>query len=128
MVEAVSSNYLPLSYIYAARYTSGRLNLPVLKDEALYANFQHIAGVPAPAGGAAYSIDKLHILEVLIDQLENQRSQPLAALEAPNDLSAARVDALIKQYGDELHALASSGPVPYGPKASVPGDLFTLAA
>ncbi|HTX72819.1 MAG TPA: hypothetical protein VMC79_08355 [Rectinemataceae bacterium] len=129
MVEAVSTNYLPLSYVYAARYGGGHLSLPVLRSEALYANFEHVSGVPAEDGMAAYSVDKLHILEVLINQLESVKTQPLAALEAPKDLSSGRVDALIQQYGDEMHALASAPAIPYAarPEAS-PGALFSLAA
>lgn len=130
MVEAVSgSNYLPLSYVYAARYGGGHLNIPVLKSQALYATFEHISGVPAEDGSAAYSVDKLHILEVLIDQLESVKAQPLAALEAPKDLSPGRVDALIQQYGTEMHALAAAPAQPYvSSPGLVPGDLFSLAA
>lgn len=129
MVEAVSTNYLPLSLVYAARYGGEHLSVPVLRSQALYANFQHISGIPAEDGAAAYSIDKLHILEVLIDQLESVKSQPLAAVEAPKDLSPGRVDALIQQYGTEIHALATTPTLPYVPSAAPsPGALFTLAA
>jgi len=129
MVEAVSSNYLPLSYVYAARYGGEHLSVPVLRSQALYANFQHISGVPAEDGAAAYSVDKLHILEVLIDQLESVKSQPLAAMEAPKDLNPGRVDALIQQYGTEIHALVSAPALPYAPNAApAPGALFSLAA
>ena len=88
-MEALASNYVPLSYVYAARYGEGRATVPVLKSQALYANFSHVSGVAAQDGTAAYSIDKLHILDVLIGQLESVKSQPLAAAEAPSDLSSS---------------------------------------
>lgn len=129
MTDAVSSNYLPLNYVYAARFGEGRATVPVLRSQALYANFQHVSGVPAQAGTAAYSIDKLHILEVLIGQLERVRQEPLAAVEAPKELRPGRIDALIQQYSSEIHAIATAPALPYAPLPSVaPGSLFSLAA
>jgi hypothetical protein len=131
-VEALASNFVPLSYVYAARYGEGRAAVPVLKSQALYANFSHVAGVAAQDGSAAYSIDKLHILDVLIGQLVSIKSQPLAAAAAPAELSGGRVDALIQQYGAELHAAATAPALPYAPSASAsigaPGMLFSMAA
>ena len=131
-MEALSSNYVPLSYVYSARYGEGRASVPVLKSQALYANFAHVAGVPAQDGTAAYSIDKLHILDVLIGQLESVRSEPLAAVEAPEGLSSPRIDALIQQYGAEIHSIVTAPALPYVPNASMsiaePGSLFSRAA
>jgi hypothetical protein len=131
-MEALASNYLPLSYVYAARYGEGRATVPVLRSQALYAKFSHVAGVAAQDGAAAYSIDKLHILDVLIGQLVSIKSEPLAASEAPNNLSSSRVDALIQQYGAELHSAATAPVLPYAPAASsavaAPGSLFSMAA
>jgi hypothetical protein len=131
-MEALSSNYIPLSYLYSARYGEGRATVPVLKSQALYANFLHVSGVPAQDGTAAYSVDKLHILDVLIGRLESVKSEPLAAMEAPETLSASRIDALIQQYGAEIHAIATAPALPYVPNASMsiaePGMLFSMAA
>lgn len=131
-MEVLASNYVPLSYVYAARYGDGRATVPVLRSEALYATFSHVSGVAAQDGIAAYSVDKLHILDVLIGQLESVKSQPLAAAEAPTSLTSKRVDALIQQYGAELHAIATAPALPYSPSASPalasPGLLFSMAA
>ena len=128
-MEAMSSNYIPLAYVYSARYGEGRATVPVLKSQALYANFTHVAGVAAQDGAAAFSIDKLQILDTLIDHLENVKSEPLAAVEAPNTLSPARVDALIQQYGAEVHAIATAPALPYSATAvAEPGMLFSMAA
>ena len=127
--EAISSNYLPISYAYAPRYGEGRVSLPVLQSQALYASFRYVSGVPAQAGMPAYSVDKLHILEVLIGRLESVKSDPLAAREAPPELGPARVDALIQQYSSEIHAALKTPSIPYNqaPQAE-PGMLFSLAA
>jgi hypothetical protein len=131
-MEVLASNYVPLSYVYAARFGEGRATVPVLKSQALYANFSHVAGVPAEDGTAAYSIDKLHILDVLIGRLESIRSDPLAATEAPDNMGSSRIDALIQQYGAEVHAIATAPALPYAPSASMsmaePGMLFSMAA
>jgi hypothetical protein len=126
--EAIQRSYLPLAYVYAARYGEGRVSLPVLQSQALYASFRHVSGVPAQAGAAAYSVDKLHILEVLIGRLESVKSEPLAAAEASRDLNPGRVDALIQQYSSEIHSIATAPALPYAPRASEPGMLFSLAA
>jgi hypothetical protein len=131
-MEILASGYIPLSYVYAARYGEGRASVPVLKSQALYANFSHVSGVPAQDGTAAYSIDKLHILDVLIGRLESIKSEPLAAAEASSNLNPSRVDALIQQYGAEMHAIATAPALPYAPSSSMslaePGMLFSMAA
>jgi len=133
-MDVMASSYVPLSYVYAAHYGEGRATVPVLRSQALYANFSHVSGVPAQDGTAAYSVDKLHILDVLIGQLESVKSSPLAAAEAPRDLSSSRVDALIQQYGAEVHAIATAPALPYAPFATMsmpvsePGMLFSMAA
>jgi hypothetical protein len=130
-MEAIASSYIPLAYVYAARYGEGRATVPVLRSQALYANFAHVSGVAAQDGMAAYSIDKLHILDVLIGQLESAKSQPRAA-EALDERSPTRVDALIQQYSAEIHAIATAPALPYAPTASAslaaPGMLFSMAA
>ena len=131
-MEILASGSVPLSYVFAARYGEGRATVPVLKSQALYANFSHVAGVPAEDGTAAYSVDKLHILDVLISQLESIKSQPLAGAEASGSMNSTRVDALIQQYGAEVHAIATAPSLPYVPSASMsmalPGMLFSMAA
>lgn len=131
MTAAVASSYVPISLNVAARYGSGRISLPVPASQVLYANFRHVTGVAAPSGGAALSIDRLKILDVLLDRLSNIKSEPLAAREAPVGLTSERVDALIQQYSSELHVLAAA-PKPALPYAKLPvvetGMLFSFAA
>lgn len=129
MTAAVASSYVPLSYAHAAGSGAGRISLPVPASQLLYSGFEHVTGVPAPEGGTALSIDRLKILDVLIDRLSSVKSEPLAAREAPSSLTSGRVDALIEQYGSELHALAAAPSLPYAQVPSIPsGSLFSLAA
>jgi hypothetical protein len=128
MVPAYSSS-MTLAYAYGSRAATGRLNLPVSASEVIYANFEHVSGVAAPAGSGTMSIDSLKILDILIDRLESIKNQPLQSAEAPKDLSRGRVDALIEQYSAELHAAATAPARPYAPPPPAPtGMLFSLAA
>jgi len=129
-MDVLRSENLPLSYLYSSRYGEGRASVPVERGQAIYANFRHVSGVPAAEGAAAYSVDKLHILDVLIDRLRSAKSEPLTAAEAPAGLASGRVDALIQQYGAELHAIAAAPALPYAPSTSIaePGMLFSMAA
>jgi hypothetical protein len=128
-MEVVASNYIPLSYVYASRYGEGRTTVPVLRSEMLYANFAHVAGVAAEAGSAAYSIDKLRILDVLIGELQSVKSDPRPTIASASSMSPGHIDALIQQYGAEVHALTTAPVPPYVPKATMPaGTLFSMAA
>ena len=129
-MEVLASSYMPLSYVYAAHYGEGRAAVPVLRSQALYANFQHVSGVAAQDGTAAYSVDKLQILDALIGQLQSVKSDPLPAAEARSSRSSASIDALIQQYGAEVHAIATAPALPYAPSTSMaaPGMLFSMAA
>lgn len=119
----------PLSFAYSAQMSSGRLALPVAPSAVIYSNFRHVVGSAAPEGAATLSIDRLKILDVLIDRLSNVKSEPLQAAEAPTDLTAGRVDALIQQYSAEVHARAAAPSMPYAPPMAVePGMLFSFAA
>ena len=131
-MEVLASGYMPLSYAYAARYGEGRPTVPVLRSQAIYANFSHVSGVAAQDGTAAYSLDKLQILDMLIGQLQSVKSEPMAAAPASPAAGPSGVDALIQRYGAELHDLATAPALPYSPAASaslaIPGMLFSMAA
>lgn len=121
------SNHLPLAYAYSAG-TSGKVSVPVAPSQLLYSNFKNVAGTPS-AGASAYSLDKLKILDTLIERLRTVKSQPRVERESKG-LSDERIDALIQQYGDQLHSamVASSAPYAAKPAGVVPGMLVSLAA
>ncbi|MCX7023182.1 MAG: hypothetical protein NT080_01010 [Spirochaetes bacterium] len=124
----MASNGFPLSYVHSLSASSGRLSVPVRPNLAIYANFEHVSGVPSTAEYVS-SIDKIKILDTLIDRLSAAKSEPLPARERSQDLTPDRIDALIEQYGRELHSLASKPSLPYLPAATVePGMLVSLAA
>lgn len=130
MTGMLATSAVPLSYAFLAQGEGGRISLPVPPAQLLYANFEHVGGVAASPGEPAASIDRLKILDTLIDRLSSMKSQPLEARERPEGLSSERIDALIQQYGSELRSKALA-PAPLAPYAAAPlesGMLFSLAA
>jgi hypothetical protein len=130
-METPACGYVPLSYIYATRNNGGKISVP-MSGQALYASFSNVSGVPAEGGSTAYSLDMLHVLDLLLGQLERIKSEPREAAGAHAGLSAVKVEALIQRYGAEAHGLATAAPSPYagpGPSSfAEPGALFSLAA
>lgn len=129
MTGILATSSIPLSYAYAARGSGGRISLPVSAGEVLYSSFEHVSGVAASPGEPVASIDRLKILDILIDRLSNMKSEPLAASEKPQGLSSERIDALINEYGSELRSRAAAPVTPYSFRSPVEsGMLFSLAA
>jgi hypothetical protein len=107
----------------------GRTSLPVAPINYIYSQFRHVFGVPAPEGVRGVTINKLKILDVLIEQLNQIKKQPTAA-GLDSSPSEDRIDALIEQYRSQIRqAQAASMAMPYKPHVAVPaGALFNLVA
>lgn len=128
MTGMLATSSVPLSYAYASN-GAGKMSLPVSASELLYSNFQHVSGVAASPGQPVASIDRLKILDTLIERLSSMKSQPLEAAQKPEGMTSERIDALIQQYGSELRSAAVAPTAPYSFSAPVEsGMLFSLAA
>jgi hypothetical protein len=104
------------------------MSLPVAPANYIYSHFKHVSGIPAPEGVRGVTINKLKILDVLIEQLNQIKKQPGMSLElSPSD---DRIDALIEQYRSQIRqAQAAGAAMPYTPRAASPaGALFNLVA
>ena len=127
-MQTIDSAYsLPLAMMISQYGSPGRVSIPVPRNQVIYAHFEHVSGVAA-VDGQVSSIDKLKILNTLIDRLTSLKSNSLTSRENAGQVSSDRVDALLEQYGREVHALAArSGP--YAPNLGLPpGSLLSLAA
>ena len=129
MIQGImSATALPsIGYAISAS-RDGRMSLPVAPANYIYSHFKHVSGIPAPEGVRGVAINKLKILDVLIEQLTRIKRQPAMALElSPSD---DRVDALIEQYRSQIRQAQTAGTVmPYQGHAEVPsGALFNLVA
>jgi hypothetical protein len=106
----------------------GRMSLPVAPANYIYSHFKHISGVPAPEGVHGVTINKLKILDVLIEQLYQIKKQP--ETDSASSFSDGRIDALIEHYRSQIRqAQAASIVMPYKLHAAAPmGAIFNLIA
>lgn len=130
-MNATSSigNLRALSYA-SSSYRSSRIALPVSPSSYIYSQFKHVRGTPAPEGSRGVSISKLKVLDVLVDQLIKLKQRPNTRTLAAAGNQDERLDALIKQYSDQIKtAQAAHTALPYRPAPSLPaGTLFSLSA
>jgi hypothetical protein len=88
------------------------MSVPVSPGSYIYSHFKHVSGVPAPEGSRGVSINRLKILDVLIEQLAQMKKRPEPNLGTnPSD---ERIDALIDQYQGQIRqAQAAANAMPY---------------
>jgi hypothetical protein len=103
------------------------MSLPVAPANYIYSHFKHVSGVPAPEGVRGVAINKLKILDVLIEQLSQIRKRG-DSIDGP--AAGDRIDALIEQYETQIRqAKAASVAMPYSPAPQAPaGAVFNLVA
>ena len=127
MMKLAGAAALPnVGYAMTASW-SGRMTLPVAPANYIYSQFKHVSGTPAPEGIAGVTINKLKILDVMIEQLGQMKKRPELNT---NDLSDEQIDALISRYEGQIKAAqAASTMMPYtlAPPAQA-GALFSLSA
>ncbi len=121
MVQALGGAYIPLSSYALIGGSGRRIGVPVQRSQAIYAQFEHVYGVPEKQGGA--SLDRVHILNALIDRLATARgrSSPPQVSSGASDPSI--LDALIIDYEKELRSEAAKPSRPYHPAPSLPSAI-----
>jgi hypothetical protein len=110
--------------------SGGRAYVPVKPSQFVYSQFRYVAGVPAKAGQEGVSVDKIKILNTLIDQLVSMRQKGVESkLSERGDMSEGQINALIQQYQDQVKtAIASSASLPYKPSMPAMGMIVNLSA
>lgn len=125
MIRGVISSGVPsIGYAISAS-RGGRMSLPVSPGNYIYSHFKHISGTPAPEGTHGVTINKLKILDVLIEQLSRIKKTPEPS--ADFSLSDKQIDALIEQYENQIRQARGTGSVPYASVPAAPmGAIFNL--
>jgi len=108
-----------------------KASLPVAPSAAIYAHFKHISGVPAPDGVQGVNINKLKIIDTLIEQISKMKKQPdfqdvqpLTDMGGQND--EKRINALIDKFQGQIRqAVNANGP--YTPAAPLTGAIFNIS-
>lgn len=131
---ALSAHAFPgIGYAISAS-RAGRMSLPVSPSVYIYSHFEHISGVPAPEGVQGVAINRLKILDTLIEQLARLGKRPEPSWGAAGETGGERLGALIEQYETQIRAARTAAArtagaaFPYSPAAeSMPqGALFSL--
>ncbi len=127
------------SYLMRARYSSGRIAFPVKANQAIYARFKYVTGIPSNEGGGI-SLSKLRTIDNLIDRLVSIKATSgnteqkaridsmIAHLEVSKSASEDQdVAALLQGNADMLHSITQIGPG-YGTVGHMQGIVFNLSA
>ncbi|MFP3090942.1 hypothetical protein LQZ21_11520 [Treponema sp. TIM-1] len=128
MVRGIMSSGVPTIGYALSVSRGGRMSLPVSPGSYIYSHFKHVSGTPAPEGTHGVTINKLKLLDVLIEQLNQIKKRPEPA--ADFSLSDKQIDAMIEQYENQIRqARAASSVMPYAPAPTAPaGAVFNLVA
>ena len=125
-IESVPVNTFPSVYAINASHT-GRASLPVAPSSAIYAQFKHVSGTPAPEGVQGVNISKLKIIDTLIEQLSKMKETPNPIVKLSGENEEKRISTLIEQYQNQIRQKAD----PRNPfAAAVPyaGAIFNILA
>ncbi len=108
-LQTVSYSVMP------SAQAGGKTYIPVKPSEFMYSQFQYVAGIPAAQGQEGVAVDKLKILNTLIDHLVSMKQKNvMPKVEIQGDLSNGQIDALIKQYQDQIKTVtAQTENMPY---------------
>ncbi|MDR2716492.1 MAG: hypothetical protein LBB89_00295 [Treponema sp.] len=110
---------------------NGKASLPVAPSAAIYAHFKHISGVPAPDGVQGVNINKLKIIDALIEQISKMKKQPdISDVQPLTDMSGQsdekRINALIDKFQNQVRQAVNTNS-PYTPAAPLTGAIFNIS-
>ena len=128
---SISTNHtvnstIHLSNIIRAQYATGRITLP--QNGGLYSRFKHIQGIPSSSSDGGYSVNKLRMIDLLVDRLIRMKGN---GAQEMNRAGSGDPDELFTRYAEELAAtIRKTDAVSPSVAASVAGRglLFDMVA
>jgi len=106
---------------------NGRMSVPVSPTTYIYAQFEHVTGVPAPEGVQGVNINRLKILDTLIDQLSQMK--PAAPVVNTSEIDGEQIFSMIEQYHDQIRNIQESrANSPYALTPPPTGAIFNIFA
>lgn len=106
-----SSPLQALSQIAMPRISAGgRAFVPVKASQVLYSHFKYVSGFAQAQGQSGMSIDKLRILNSIIDQLVSMKTNEAqkaeltksAAAQIESEISENQIDGLLDYYHNQI--------------------------
>ena len=118
-----------IGYAISAAQT-GRMSVPVSPSSYIYSHFKHVSGVPAPDGVEGVNINRLKILDTLIEQLSQMKKQPELSLKTKEfELPEGdmKISTLIEQYQEQIRTIqAERSKHPYALSPPLTGAVFNI--
>ena len=106
-----SSPLQALSQIAMPKISAGgRAFVPVKPSQVLYSHFKYVSGFAQAQGQSGMSIDKLRILNSIIDQLVSMKTNEAqkveltksAAAQIESEISENQIDGLLDYYHNQI--------------------------
>jgi hypothetical protein len=120
------SGQINIAEIANMKPNSGRISLPVSRAQSPYAQFKYVQGFPSNSPGGSVSINRLRVLNTLINSLVQKAENPQFQNEL-SKMSEESVNALINQYSGQIHtALKSATPYTTAGAAYNSGSLLNV--
>lgn len=123
MLNMTGSSIMPISSFIGSGSALGRVGVPVAKSQAIYAQFEHVYGVPTEGG---VRIDRARILDALIDEMSaarKARGLPTLPRENSSGLNREQLESAIGRYQRDIKAAIDAPAAPYRPRPSLPRAL-----
>lgn len=103
---------------------AGKLYVPVNKTALMYSHFEHVSGVAAGSGQNGVSINRLRILNSLIERVSALKNEKPATVKS---LGSNEIEKMIQAYQKEMKAAMKNTYALSGTRP-LPGELFSIQA
>ncbi|MDR2536682.1 MAG: hypothetical protein LBC46_00080 [Treponema sp.] len=128
MIKGVTATVPSIGYaITASRNSNEKMSLPVSHANYIYSHFRHVYGTLAPEGVRGVPINKMKVLDVLIERLTQLKKNGDIGITSVSD---GQIDALIDQYEQQIQQTAQNVAIATVPYQSIPttqpGMLFSF--
>ena len=106
----------------------GKMSLPVSPSSYIYSHFKNVSGVPAPDGVSGVNINKLKIIDTLIEQLSRMKKQSGPFPDMEEQDGEGDINARIEQYQNQIRMIQEANAnSPYAPQAPLTGVVFNIS-
>jgi len=111
-------------YAYYTQPISGKMAVPVLASQSLYAQFQFVQGVPSAEGG--FSLERLKVIDSLLAQINAHRQLGAAPVKL-QDIDLSKPDEAIAKLSAQAHEMQKTA-TPFQAWGPVKGLVLDLSA
>ena len=122
MVEMTSGLLSTYSYSYASMHNaSGKVAIPVKPSMVIYSQLEHISGYADPKDSSGISLNKVYMLNTLIDKVSASKVDTTAGKINIKGLSEEQLDSMISDYQAKLQTQLTTAKT--NPYAVIPAGL-----